>query len=143
MTAQEFADCLNSVEKRRLITSHEGDMASDNGLVIVYAESCDLTEFDGSIRDTINWEFGGLAYLDESGVWLDKCGNSDCPYNREARAKRKTVRAVYNDEEPFRTYETLIPHSVFNIYDGKENEDRVLWCVGIVFEMSSLSDNDG
>ena len=139
MTAQEFADYLNKDKKRETVTCEECNLAYESGLVMVYGFSDDLMEFEGSICDEVGCWNGGIAYLDESGVWVNECEDDDCPYAMRERAKCKAIWAIWHDEgNPCWTYETDIPHATFDIYDDGE-----LWCEGIVFAMSSLSDNDG
>ena len=139
MTVQEFADYLNSVKKRDTITSHESDMARDNGLVMVYGASNDLMEIDGSIRDEVVCLNSGIVYLDESGMWVNECENDGCPYAMREQAKCRDILALRHAEgNPYWAYKTDIPHATFNLYD--DYDDSELWCVGIVFELSALSD---
>jgi hypothetical protein len=135
MTKEELAAALGGRECKNKITPELRGRAKESGLVVVYGASDDLMEFSGAIDDEINCYNGGVAYLDESGLWENKCDDDDCPYAAKERANCKIIRAVWHDGgNPCWTYETEIPHAKFRIY-----EDKDIYCVGIVFDTKLLS----
>ena len=134
MTKEEFAAAITGREYRKELTRPEAQIAKESGLVIVSGASDDLMEFDGAIRDEVGCYEGGVAYLDENGLWVNECEDEGCPYAEKEQAKCKTIRAIWNDKgNPCWTFETEIPHAEFNVY-----EDGELYCVGIVFDISAL-----
>ena len=64
MTKEQFAEMLNGKQYRSEMTSDDGELAKDNGLVVVFGASDDLMEFRGAIDDEIDCYVGGTAYLD-------------------------------------------------------------------------------
>ena len=135
MTAKELAEMLSGREVGNEISGPEAKWIKDIGLVVVYGYSDDNVEFSGAIDDEVGAYEGATILLTPAGVLQEPdCGRDDCPYFAKEREKAKTIKAVWHDEGgPCWTFETNIPHEVFNIY-----EDGELFCVGIVFSMEDL-----
>jgi len=133
MTKEQFAEMLNGKQYRSEMTSDDGELAKDNGLVVVFGASDDLMKFRGAIDDEVDCYEGGTAYLDSEGLFKDECSD-DCSHMLRERATCKTIEAIWFDPEGVAwTYETEIPHETFVIMEGDE-----ICCRGIVFEMASL-----
>lgn len=124
MTAKQFAERLDGREYLNEITPEEEKEAEANGLVVVYGYSDDNVELAGAISDEIGaWE-GVVFHVDKDGGYYIE--DSDAP---------DRIRAVWcaPGSDAAWTFETEIPHEMFNIY-----EDGELFCVGIVFRMEDL-----
>jgi len=134
MTIQEFAKMLDGREMGSEMISHEEEQAEELGFVVVFGYSDDNTEFRGAIdEEKGSWD-GTTIYLDGNKL-LENC-EEECSHWRLAKEKCKTIEAVWHDEGEYCwTYETDIPHSVFNIM-----EDGTGFCKGIVFDIKSLGE---
>lgn len=136
ITAKEFADGFYGRDYGNEITKLEEERAKELGLVVVYGYSDNNVEFRGAIDDEVGVYNGATICLTKTGLFEephDIC-TQDCPFLAAALEKAKTIKAVWHDEgNPCWTFETDIPHEVFNIY-----EDGDLFCVGIVFSVEDL-----
>ena len=86
-----------------------------------------------------------LAVMEEKTIYITKTGifeepgcqkydREECPFYIAARKSAKRIEAVWhNGEGPCWTFETDIPHNIFEIFDNGE-----LWCTGIVFCISDI-----
>lgn len=109
MTIFNFAEGLNGREYGSEITPFEEQRAKELGFVVVFGYSDDNAEFRGAIDDEVGCYDGGRIF-EKNGKYID---------------------AIWCDGEFTWTYDTNIPHSTFNIYDGEEK-----YCKGIVFKRS-------
>ena len=135
MTKEKFAKHIaTACEYGSELTREDQTLAEQHGLVVVYGYSDDNMVFAGAINDEVGCWNGGIAYLDENGLFQNECEDESCPYALKELEKCKTIEAIWNDDgKPPWTYETEIPHATFNVY-----EDGEVWCVGIVFELAAL-----
>ena len=135
MTKEELAGALNGREYGLEITRDEVDIARKSGLIVIFGSSDDNMEFCGAINDEVGCYDGGTVfiYTETKKLFESECNDDDCPYAEQHKARCLTIDAVWCGGEASWTYETDIPHATFNIY-----EDGQLYCVGIVFEVSSL-----
>lgn len=135
MNLKEFAALLDGREYGQEMTKAEEQKAKQLGFVVVYGVSDDLAEFGGAIHDEAGCYEGRKIFLTESGL-LEGCeyGSVHCKHHEAAKAKCKTIEAVWCGEGEFCwTYKTDIPHETFIIREAGE-----LYCRGIVFDIKSL-----
>lgn len=132
---KELAEKLNGRQYREEITDAECEEAKNNGLVVVFGASDDLTEFRGAIYDEVDSYDGTTIKLDESGLIKSICDNEDCPHEvkRLKNAKYKIMVEWCELDNYSWSYKTKIPHESFDIL-----EDNDKYCRGIVFDLSEL-----
>lgn len=130
MKPQEMANRLNGREYRDEVTRDDEIDAKNSGLVIVVGASDDLMELYGAIRDEVSCYDGGTAYLTRFGLLENKCDCEDCPYHLKELETATKIKAVWNSDGYSWTYETDMPHAVFDIL-----EDGEKYCRGIVFNL--------
>lgn len=126
MTKEELAQLLNGRQYREEINDEEEIIANQNGLVVIFGASDDLTVFVGVIDDEISC-YGGCHFKFNKELKI-KTGD-------KYKGHRRSVEAVWAPEQPNCSwiYKTEIPHATFNIYyDGE------LYCVGIVIDVSQI-----
>lgn len=138
MNIHEAAAILDGRQYRKEM---DGSIQADlkrNGLVAVYGASDDLMEFSGAIFDEVGCCDGGFAYLGNDGLLENEC-EEDCPHFEKLKNNAFKIEAIWSQtiegEEVSWTYKTSIPHATFKIM-----EDDDIYCIGIVFELSSLSE---
>ncbi len=105
----------------------------ESRIVIVFGHSDDVMEFDGAITDEVYAYNGGIAYLDEHGLIINKCNEYECPYFLEKQKNSATIEAIYNVDGYFWKYKTGIYHETFDILKGKNK-----YCQGIVFNLAQI-----
>ena len=125
LTHDDFAKKLNGREYGNEITKQEIVEAKENGLVVVYGASDDLTEFAGTINEEVDCDTGGYFRVTSKNLKVKK---------GDVTSKNK----IYADWDNMQKgaswcYDTEIHHSTFNIY-----EDGELYCIGIVFSIYDL-----
>ena len=64
---------LNGRKFGEEITHNECILARQFGLVIVYASSDGMMEFEGVISDVTDGCDGDIVYLNSNGLWQDRC----------------------------------------------------------------------
>lgn len=135
MTREELAAKLNGRQYRSEITPDEEKAAKAAGLVVVFGASDDLVEFRGAINDEADRYDGGTVLLYEGTLYQgEEC---DCSHAQKAREEAKKhgreIEAVWcgKGRDGFDwSYDTDIPHSTFDIFQGDDP-----YCRGIVFEL--------
>jgi hypothetical protein len=136
MTAKELAAQLDGNKYDNEITKEQEALAADNGLVVVFGYSDDVVILCGAIDDEVGAFDGTTFHVTRDGVLLppeDHCDN--CTYFEIAKRAASEIKAVWgNTGNPCWTFETVIPHETFRIY-----EDEELFCVGIVFRLDDLN----
>ena len=135
MTSKELATLLDGNQYGNEITKEQEALAADNGLVVVFGYSDDAAELCGGIDDEVGAFDGTTFHVTRDGVLqAPDCGCDDCKYFEVAKRDAAEIKAVWHDTgNPCWTYETDIPHEIFQIY-----EDGELFCVGIVFSLNDL-----
>lgn len=138
MNAQELATALNGREYGEEITRAEEKEAKAAGLVVVFGVSDDLMEFRGAVHDEWGVYSGDDVYFTHAGLLVNKCNNDECPYFERLKNTAITITTKWDaDEDYLWIYNTLIPHSTFDILeDGKK------YCRGIVFALSDIPASD-
>ena len=144
---EKFAHLLTGRQIGEEITEQEETWAKENGIVIVFGASDDLMEFRGAIHDEASVYDGGSAYLSKNGSMLD---NYDYQNIQDLEGKLglnilstiKEIEAVWLPENNGKIYASwkimsAIPYETFDIY-----EDEELYCIGIVFHIDSLKDEE-
>lgn len=132
MTKEELAELLNGRQYGEEITDVEHRIAYENGLVVIFGASDDLTIFKGII-DTEVYCYEGCHFKFNKEL-IVKVGDKH-------KGHRRSVEAVwcesYDTGNGFEMcswrYKTEIPHATFNIY-----EDGELYCVGIIIDVSQI-----
>ena len=137
MNAIELANELNGTECPFMPTRDLIQRAIDNNLVIVYGASDDLMEFEGAIVDEVGALDGDVARVYKGGV-LGSRDDLDTDEELEAwlqnKANSKTIEAKWCETEEYSwTYQTDIPHSVFDIVEGDEK-----YCRALVFSVDDI-----
>jgi hypothetical protein len=136
MKKETLAATLNGREYGQEISPDEEKQAKSNGLVIVFGYSDDNVEFRGAINEELGCGENTVIQLHSKGI-LDypkhECDCNFCNYKPIANqcAEIKTLWCKIPDYSW--TYETSIPHAVFDIL-----EDGGTYCRGIVFSISDL-----
>ena len=141
MTKEQLALVLNGRQYRDEMTADEEKLAKENGLVVCFGASDDLTEFRGCLYDEKGNYEGGTVYFckgeianpdhedtDEAGIEsfekkeFPKIEALWCPKNEDGE-----ILASW-------TFKTEIPHATFDIF-----EDGELYSRGIIFDYSFIS----
>jgi hypothetical protein len=134
MSRAQLAAELNGIQypAYRSITKDQIASAKSAGLVIVFGASDDLMEFEGAIRDEFGCYGGGTAWLDSKGLLdRDQIDDGDDEAIADFVERRKTASSIKSiwDKDVFSwIYETDIPHSTFDVWEGEDG-----YCRGIVF----------
>lgn len=119
-------------------------VAKENNLVVVYGESDDIMSFGGAISDEANCYKGGTAYVTNKGLLdLPECYHEEysdnCKYFELAKEHAREVYLSADEDSPYWTIHTDIPHEVIDLYNWEEDdEDKELWCRGVVFSLDTL-----
>lgn len=146
MNTKELAKLLNGRQYNSEITNNEEKLAKQNGLVVVFGASDDLTEFRGAINDEKGHYEGGNIYLTKSGkiINADDVDGDDDAIQAKCKRSKNVIEAVwcpekskYSELGDFRNVSWLInasfPSERFNIM-----EDGEIYCIGMVFSLSDL-----
>lgn len=132
MNINEFAKILDGREVGKEMGPVDEMMAKDFGYVVVFGYSDDNTEFRGAINDEIGCYNSRDILLDKQGL-IEKC-DCECKYYKAAIKEAKVIKAIWNGNGyPCWTYETEIPHAIFDVIDDGEK-----YCRGIVFYFEDL-----
>jgi hypothetical protein len=131
MNSKKLAEKLHARGYGREMTKDEEVLAKENNLVVVFGYSDDNMEFRGAIYDEFSCFDGGIAYLDKSGLYQNKCDCEDCP-NFSTKGK-ESIEAIWDQDGFSWIYKTDIPHETFDILDGHDS-----YCRGIVFSLDDL-----
>lgn len=135
MTRNELAKLLNGREYMKEITKDEEALAKAAGLVVVFGASDDNMEFRGAIHDELGAYDGTTAYLTSAGLMESACEHDECPYYERIKKTAATIDAQWGAEPRYSwTYETTIPHEIFEIV-----EDGEPFCRGIVFALADVA----
>jgi len=140
MNKEQLAETLNGRYYGDEITKEEQQQAKENGLVVVFGASDDLMEFRGALYDEYSCYDGGSVLFTSGGQEVDE-DDLEVLKKYEVDKSFNKIEAVWGEgydtgdgDEPCSwQYKTDIPHSTFRVI-----EDNELYCVGIVFHISSL-----
>jgi hypothetical protein len=138
MSKEQLAAELNGIQypTHRSITKDQIASAKAAGLVIVFGASDDLMEFEGAIHDEFGCYDGGTAWIDAQGL-LDRDQIEDEDEAVAAYVARRkdaeSITAIWDTDGFSWIYETDIPHSTFDVWDGEDG-----YCRGIVFALADL-----
>lgn len=140
ISVNDVANILDGREYPLQIEIALSDEIRAAGIVIVYGHSDDLMEFAGAISDEADCYEGGEVLFDRRGLLYDRPDDGTDDELRawlDRKAHAKCIKAVWNgdadDPAPCWTYETDIPHRVFDVI-----EDGNVYCTGIVFSVADL-----
>ena len=134
ITRDHLAKLLDGRAYGDEITKPEEDSAKKAGLVVVFGYSDDNVELRGAVHDEIGAYGGADLGFTRSGLVFNKCSEEDCPYFEIERRGSTSVEAKWCKKDTASwTFETAIPHSIFNIF-----EDGEVFCRGIVFLLSDV-----
>lgn len=138
MTKEELCILLHGREYTEEINDEISNKILNTGLVVVFGASDDLMELRGAIYDEIGCYNGGKAYLDSNGLLKNHCDDGECPYFTDQKKRAMTIEALWCAEPGISwTYKTDIPHSTFEVWEGKE-----LYCRGIVFNLADVKESE-
>jgi hypothetical protein len=133
MDIHSLAALLGGREYLSEITKKEEKEAKASGLVVVFGASDDLVEFRGAIDNELGAYEGITAYLTSEGLLTNECEDDECPYFEKLQEKASTIKAIFGNGGYTWTFDTAIPHAVFDIL-----EDGGKYCRGIVFELARV-----
>jgi hypothetical protein len=138
MSKEQLAAELNGIQypAHRSITKEQIAWAKVAGLVILFGASDDLMEFEGAIRDEFGCYGGGTAWLDSEGLLDRDQIDGDDEAIADFVERRKTassIEAIWDRDGFSWIYETDIPHSTFDVWEGEDG-----YCRGIVFALADL-----
>jgi hypothetical protein len=135
VNAKTLAEKLNGRQYRKEMTEQEQEEAKENGLVVVFGSSDDLTEFRGAIYDEVDSFDGATIKLDHYGLIKPICDNDDCPHEvkKLSEAKNKIMANWCELDGYSWSYRTTIPHESFDIFEDKDK-----YCRGIIFSIKDL-----
>ena len=141
MLAKGLARLLDGREYGKEITKAEEQAAKEAGLVVMFGASDDLVEVRGAISEEYGAYNGTTLHINPDGIvespYEDRNDCEDCKLYKRELERSQTITAVWCKEGtplvPW-TFETDIPHEIFDIY-----EDGERFCVGIVFYMSDVT----
>ncbi|WP_312697019.1 hypothetical protein [Sphingobacterium mizutaii] len=145
MTKEQLAEALNGCEYGNEVSDELSKKAKDNGLIIIYGYSDDLTEIDGFGNDEIGCYRGGdFVLLNDGRAFMVKHSGDMADEHSElketyalylqALEAKQIVTAQWceNDSRGW-TYKTDIPHSTFMILHHGEKRG-----IGIVIDVQYL-----
>jgi len=145
MTKEELAKLLNGRTYGNEIEEAEEQLAKNNGLVVVFGASDDLTEFRGAIYDEIGMYDGGNFFIakpedeipvDEDEETYRKAKKYEpIPLEDESTVSKNLFKVLWSPEEIDCSWwiKTNVPHVTFKIM-----EDEELYCIGLVFSIYDL-----
>lgn len=138
MTPEELTSKLPSVEYRKGIPDSIIKQAKKHNMVLVFGASDDLVEFDGAFRCEIDAENGQnfrRLHISQKGVAEDGYPDEESEEFKEMVEDMPFIDAYWCKEgaDFSWVYDTKIPHSTFDIFDGDEQ-----YCKAIVFSLSDL-----
>lgn len=134
MTKEKWAELLTGREIGSEVTKEESEQAKSEGIVIVYGASDDLMEFEGALRDEA--DAPGNVSLTPHGLLASECDQGgECYYFLRIARESPKIEALWaaTIAGPAWTYETVIPHATFDVY-----EDGEVYCRGIVFALADI-----
>lgn len=142
MTKESLAALLNGRECWKEITEEEELQAKENGLVIIFGASDDLTQIRGVVCDELYiydatesfrlHKNGVLIRPDEDDYDTDGFDDKFSEY-LEQKNVSKEITSIWSESDFSWTFKTEIPHSTFEILD-----DECKYCRGIVFSVEDL-----
>lgn len=137
ITVKQFAELLNGRQYGNEMTKEEKILAKQNGIVVVYGYSDDNMEFEGTISEEVGCYSGGEFWFTKDGKFPDD-EQLEVLKDFECTPKNK-INAIWCPKDENGKvicswkYETFIPHETFKIMG-----DEDIYCIGIVFHISSL-----
>jgi len=145
MEKEELAKLLNGRQYRNEIEESEEKTALDNGLVVIFGASDDLTEFRGEIYDEIGMYEGGAFIIAKPGDEIPVDEDEETyrkakeyeviPIEDGSSVSKNKVTALWSPQDPDCSwiFKTAIPHATFDIM-----EDEDLYCRGIIISIYDL-----
>ena len=142
MTPKDIAAKLDGIEyDGRDFYTKVAEVAQDakkHNIVIVYGESDDLMEFEGTFRDELSAPCKArLSRTQALPAWedIDHCDIDEARkyFGTEHEAKWSITSLWREEPNVDWTFKTDIPHVTFNIMEEGE-----VFCRGIVFSISDL-----
>lgn len=133
MTKEELAQQLNGREYGNEITKELKRAAQENGLVVVFGYSDDCIEFRGAMEDEAGCYNGTTIYFTKNCHIIEN-DHYDVLEQYGFDKQLYEIEAIWNKDGYSWVYETVIPHTVFDIL-----EDGEKYCRGIVFSKYDLN----
>lgn len=139
MNTKQLAEMLDGIEypADRAITKETKNQAKEDGLVIVYGGSDDLTEFDGAIYDERSaWE-GAKHWVVGTGLYpANRCDDERCPnYERPSTNNAVPLKAIWcGPSGASWEFDFPVAHETFKVM-----EDGEVYCYGIVFSLADVA----
>lgn len=130
---KKWAEKLNGREYGAELTMEEGEELKASGLVVVFGESDDLTEFRGAINDEVGSLDGNDIYVRADGAIANNDSGTFDHFVPDNNPDFAFIKACWNRDGYSWSYETDIPHQYFEILDDGEP-----YCLGIIFAVEDM-----
>ncbi len=132
MTKEDLAKLLNGRQALREIDNEEELLAQDNGLVVVFGYSDDLTMFRGAIDKEVASYYGCTIKFTKQGIFKEE-EDEDFIQKYQLEKNFNKIEAIWDDYRIAWTYNTDIPHETFEIFEVQD-----IFCRGIIFSIDDL-----
>ncbi len=141
MNKEELAQLLDGRQCRDEITREEEVMAKENGLLVIFGASDDLTELRGFIDEETYPDDGRILFHNKKIFQAEEPFEPDQTEHMiefvekwsGIKIEPQLVQVQWDNEGYSWTYETDIPHATFEITD---DDDK--YCRGIVIDSKDL-----
>lgn len=132
---KKWAEKLNGREYGgwNTLTMEEGEELKASGLVVVFGESDDLTEFRGAIDDEVGSLDGNDIYVKADGTIANNDGGTFDHFVPDKNPEFALIAARWDCDGYSWVYETDVPHESFDIL-----EDGELYCKGVIFAVDDM-----
>lgn len=130
---KKWAEKLNGREYGYELTTEECEELKASGLVVVFGESDDLTEFRGAINDEVGSLDGNDIYVRADGAIANNDSGTFDHFVPDNNPDFAFIKACWNRDGYSWSYETDIPHQYFEILDDGEP-----YCLGIIFAVEDM-----
>lgn len=132
---KKWAEKFNGREYRgwNTLTVEECEELKSSGLVVVFGESDDLTEFRGAIDDETSSLDGNDIYVKADGTIANNDGGTFDHFVPDDNPEFALVVARWDCDGYSWVYETDIPHESFDIL-----EDGEPYCKGVIFAVEDM-----
>lgn len=133
---EEILEVFDNIDYSSIyyIAKRKRDWLKSMRAVIVYGNSDDLIEFDGSTYDEISAWMGGEILLDDCYEIIKNLCDCDCPYFKKyiSEIKHKKITGRYGNGNGSWKIDANFTHSKFSLVEQYENEEPIIH-TGIIF----------
>jgi hypothetical protein len=129
----KWAEKLDGRRYGNELSRDEEKELKDLGLVVVFGESDDLTEFRGAINDEVGSLDGNDIYVRADGAIANNDSGTFDHFVPDNNPDFVFIKACWDCDGYSWSYETDIPHECFKILDDGEP-----YCLGIIFSVDDM-----